>query len=236
MSIDELKLDYPIQRESVPQDPMSFGFVARPVRADGLEQSGFALIAVYFCIGVLIVALMQFLAMAFKPAVIVIASQQRIFISMFAIALILRVIGNRIAMFSILLVIATITGVVQAAVFATNRNATNGIYLGYLMLLSLWPVAELAIHYSAIDRQLPRFSKAKGREKQENSMTALLLITAIGTMALCLCFSFDRGKFGIYMLVCVYAYLAATRTKTQNPTNSIKDLEYRPMDFLKGST
>ena len=104
MSIDELKLDNPIQRESVPQDPMSFGFVARPVRADGLEQSGFALIAAYFCIGVLIVALMQFLAMAFKPAVIIIASQQRIFLSMFAIALILRVIGNRIAMFSILFI------------------------------------------------------------------------------------------------------------------------------------
>ena len=218
MSVDPVKFDNPLRRDSLPLKPMTFGFVPRALPlVDGLwASSGFVLIAIYAFIGVCIAMAMLLLANTFGPFVAFVANQQRICIVILAGAVVYRVTNYQSNSFTTILVIATLTGIVQAAVVVTHTDPANGLFLGYLLLLTTWNVAEIAIHYSSINRQLVHLSDVKIQDEYENSLSALTLITIIGSLFYFVFLFGGRGLLGTAIVAFVYAVVAFEKAATKS--------------------
>ena len=145
MSVDPVKFDNPLRRDSLPIKPMTFGFVPRALPlVDGLwASSGFVLIAVYAFIGICMAMATLLLANSFGSFVAIVASQQRICIVILAGAVVYRVTNYQTDSFATILVIASLNGISQAAVVVTHADPGNSLLLAYLLLLTIWTVAKM---------------------------------------------------------------------------------------------
>lgn len=106
-------------------------------------------------------------------------------------------------------------GIAQAAVVVTHTDPANGVFSGYLLLLTIWTVAEIAFHYSSINRQLVHLFDGKIQDEYESSLSALVLITVIGSIFIFLFLFGGRGLLGTAIVAFVYAVVAFEKAATR---------------------
>ncbi|TWU37513.1 TraM recognition site of TraD and TraG [Novipirellula aureliae] len=184
MSVDPIKLDNPIDHNSVPSEPMSIAFPANPVPNPPIEQ--IVLLGMYIAAVSGLAMLVVLLAHHNSELALQIGKYQRLSVILFFAFLVFRGLLRETPLYSFVLGSAIFCGSLCATTLTIAAPHAEKAFAAFLMGLFVWNVIEIAIHYTTLDEKVVHQDAERSAKQRDTELSNLFLLVTISSIGFCL--------------------------------------------------